>query len=138
MARRIRRRKCSGDRDLFECFCHSAAAKASGGKAPQDSPKKPAAKQADNDASDHNVRVTGFEHGGKAGGFLFLAFAGAGFLKAPMQAHLHQRLLAVQFFLEPAQRPIDRLSFFEINFRHIRESIYSATGSGRILRLLWV
>src|SRR6185437_2797055 len=66
-----------------------------------------------------HVRVTSLEHGGETRRFFLPTPARAGFFEAPMHAHLHQGLFAVQFLFEPPQCLVDRLAFFEMYFGHI-------------------
>jgi hypothetical protein len=47
-------------------------------------------------------------------------------------------LFALQFLLEPAQGPLDRLSSSEFNFRHIQELTCSAAACGKALCPLWL
>src|SRR5258707_15748191 len=58
------------------------------------------------------LSVSLFQHRRKAGGFRFATFFGARLLEAPVQAHLLQSLLSVQFFLEAAKRLFYRFTFF--------------------------
>ena len=63
-----------------------------------------------------HIGVTGGQHGGKAGGLGFAPLAFAGLFKVPVIAHLLERALAIYLFLQPAQRLVHRLAFFESYF----------------------
>jgi len=58
------------------------------------------------------VSVARAEHGGEPRGLFLPAPAFAWFLKMPMVPHLFQGAFAVDFFLQPPQRPIHGFAFF--------------------------
>ena len=66
------------------------------------------------------VGVASRQHCGKAGHFHLATRAFARLLVMAMGADFLQSTFAVQPFLEPAQRLIDRLAFFQLNFCQLR------------------
>jgi len=59
-----------------------------------------------------HIGVTGAQHGGKAGGLHFAAFALAGLFKMPVVAHFLQGSFAIDLFLQSPQGLVNRFAFF--------------------------
>jgi hypothetical protein len=66
-----------------------------------------------------HIRVPRLEHRRESRRLFLPAPFCARLFEAPMQPHLYERLLAIQFLFQPAQSFIDRLAFFQMHFRHI-------------------
>jgi hypothetical protein len=64
------------------------------------------------------IGVASFEHRRKTGGLLFAPLFGAGLFEASAQSKLLQGLLAIQFFLEPADGLLDWFAFLQFYFSH--------------------
>ena len=73
-----------------------------------------------NDSTIHKsglqIGVTGREHRGETRDFFLATAPFARLFKMPMSAHDFKRALAVDFFLQPPQRPIHRFAFFQSYF----------------------
>jgi hypothetical protein len=65
------------------------------------------------------VSVTRFQHSGKSRRLFLPPPARAGLFEPAPDPELLQRLLAVEFFLEPPKRFFDGLTFFQSNLGHI-------------------
>ena len=63
-----------------------------------------------------HIGVTGGQHRGKPRGLGLAPFAFAGLFKVPVIAHFLERAFAIYLFLQPAQRLVHRLAFFQSYF----------------------
>ena len=77
------------------------------------------------------ISVARGEHGGETSNLLLATADGARFFELPAHAHGFKRAFAVDFFLQPTQRTIHRLAFFQFNLCQIKSHPLGDSESGR-------